>query len=61
MCIKMCDGCCMCVGRSHCASTIKREVRVVLVELVVKEADSYCKIPMEGNWNSIGVRSWLLP
>lgn len=23
--------------------------------------DSYCEIPMEGNWNSIGVRSWLLP
>lgn len=22
---------------------------------------SYCEIPVEGNWNSIGVRSWLLP
>lgn len=26
-----------------------------------KRGDSYCEIPVEGNWNSIGVRSWLLP
>lgn len=26
-----------------------------------KRRDSYCEIPVEGNWNSIGVRSWLLP
>ena len=38
------------------------EVRVVLVEVVVvKGGNSYCEIPVEGNWNSIGVRSWLLP
>ena len=41
------------------------EVRVVLLEVVVvvvvKRGDSYCEIPVEGNWNSIGVRSWLLP
>lgn len=49
------------MGRPYCGRTIKREARVVLVELVVKGGDSYCKIPMEGNWNSIGVRSWLLP
>lgn len=23
--------------------------------------DSYCEILVEGNWNSIGVRSWLQP
>lgn len=26
-----------------------------------ERGDSYCEIPVEGNWNSIGVRSWLLP
>lgn len=39
-------------------------VVVVVVEEEVGEAegrDSYCEIPVEGNWNSIGVRSWLLP
>ena len=26
-----------------------------------KRGNSYSEIPVEGNWNSIGVRSWLLP
>lgn len=53
---------CMCVGCSYCDSTISRDVKGAAAAGGGGErGDSYCEIPMEGNWNSIGVRSWLLP
>lgn len=52
---------CMRAGGAYCYGMIHMGNKGGVRDCGGSRGDSHCEIPMEGNWNSIGVRSWLLP